>query len=186
MITPRTTLSVLLGGLLLAASAGIAFAQQSAPAATPAPRQSIEARMKARFDAADADHDGYLSRDEVQKSLPHLASQFDAIDANKDGKLSPDEVKAAAGRMMHARGPHGGPHGGKPHMPGGMWWQADANHDRVITRDELQAYTQKLTQDFDAADTNKDGQLTADEMKAWHDKMRPSRTPRPASSTPAN
>jgi Ca2+-binding EF-hand superfamily protein len=49
-------------------------------------------QMKERFDAADTDHDGYISRDEAGKGLPRIAAHFDDADANRDGKLSKDEI----------------------------------------------------------------------------------------------
>jgi hypothetical protein len=52
----------------------------------------IAAKMKDRFDTADADHDGYVSRAEAQQGLPRIAEHFEEIDANRDGKLSYDEI----------------------------------------------------------------------------------------------
>jgi Ca2+-binding EF-hand superfamily protein len=46
-----------------------------------------------RFEAADTNHDGALSRDEA-KSMPMVLEHFDEIDANKDGKVTLDEIKA--------------------------------------------------------------------------------------------
>jgi len=50
------------------------------------------AREKAiqRFDAADADKDGRLSKTEVAH-LPYLAENFDRLDTNHDGYLSWEE-----------------------------------------------------------------------------------------------
>jgi len=45
-----------------------------------------------RFNAADTDHDGALSREEA-KSTPMILEHFDEIDANKDGKVTEDELK---------------------------------------------------------------------------------------------
>jgi len=45
----------------------------------------------ARFDAADIDKDGKLSRAEVEKAFPYLAQNFDKTDADKDGYLSWEE-----------------------------------------------------------------------------------------------
>lgn len=45
----------------------------------------------ARFDAADADKDGKLSREEVAKTSQFLSDNFDARDGNKDGFLSWEE-----------------------------------------------------------------------------------------------
>jgi Ca2+-binding EF-hand superfamily protein len=80
---------ILLAALTLAMTA-TAFADP-----TPPPTTHIEkagAKMRERFDTADIDHDGLLTRDETTKGLPHLAKHFDAIDANHDGKLSMQEI----------------------------------------------------------------------------------------------
>lgn len=45
----------------------------------------------ARFDAADIDKDGKLSRAEVEKGFPYLAKNFDKTDADKDGYLNWEE-----------------------------------------------------------------------------------------------
>ena len=45
-----------------------------------------------KFDAADSNHDGFLTRDEAAKGLPRIAKHFDAIDTDHDGKLSLQEV----------------------------------------------------------------------------------------------
>jgi Ca2+-binding EF-hand superfamily protein len=44
------------------------------------------------FDAADANHDGALSKEEAKEGMPILYARFDENDANKDGKISKDEV----------------------------------------------------------------------------------------------
>ena len=169
------TPSVLLFALALSAT-GAAFAQQSAPAGERPMHQHMMDRMK----AADTNKDGLISKDEAAKSLPHLAEHFDQIDTNKDGFISPDELKAF-GEKMHAQ--HGGPRGHE-HF-GGPFGGADANHDHVITRDELVQHQQQMLADFDAADTNKDGKLSPDEMKAFHEKIRAQRPPRGDAPPPA-
>lgn len=161
------TPNILILALVLSAS-GAAFAQQSAPAGE---RPPMRERMEDRLKAADTNKDGLISKAEATAGLGRFADHFDQVDTNKDGQLSQDELKAFGDKMRREhggrRGPHGGPFGG-----------ADANHDRVITRDELVQHQQKMLQDFDAADTNKDGKLSADEMKAFHEKMRAQRPPR--------
>jgi Ca2+-binding EF-hand superfamily protein len=57
--------------------------------------REMEERNKAKFDAADKDHDGTLDREEA-KVFPRIAKNFDQIDADKDGTLSPDEIKTYA------------------------------------------------------------------------------------------
>jgi len=49
-------------------------------------------KAKERFNEADADHDGFISREEADKGMPRLAPHFDEIDANHDGKLTTDEI----------------------------------------------------------------------------------------------
>jgi len=43
-----------------------------------------------RFNAADANHDGGLDREEA-KDMPMLSQYFDEVDANKDGKVTRQE-----------------------------------------------------------------------------------------------
>jgi len=43
-----------------------------------------------RFNAADANHDGGLDREEA-KDMPMLSHYFDEVDANKDGKVTRQE-----------------------------------------------------------------------------------------------
>jgi hypothetical protein len=43
-----------------------------------------------RFNAADANHDGGLDREEA-KNMPMLSMYFDEVDANKDGKVTRQE-----------------------------------------------------------------------------------------------
>jgi hypothetical protein len=43
-----------------------------------------------RFNAADANHDGGLDREEA-KEMPMLSQYFDEVDANKDGKVTRQE-----------------------------------------------------------------------------------------------
>ena len=66
-----------------------AFANDTAQ---PQRVEKAGAKMREKFDVADTDHDGMLSRDEATKGLPHLAKHFDTIDANHDGKLSMQEL----------------------------------------------------------------------------------------------
>jgi hypothetical protein len=47
------------------------------------------------FDASDANHDGKLSGEEVQKANPTLYQQFSDVDTNDDGFLSKSEIRAS-------------------------------------------------------------------------------------------
>jgi Ca2+-binding EF-hand superfamily protein len=57
--------------------------------------KQMQEHDKAKFDAADKDHDGTLDREEA-KVFPRISKNFDKIDADKDGTVSPDEIKAYA------------------------------------------------------------------------------------------
>lgn len=85
--TVRT--NILMAALTFAVTA-TAFAAESP--VQPDRVEKAGAKMRERFEAADLDHDGLLSRDETAKGLPHLSKHFDAIDANHDGKLSMPEI----------------------------------------------------------------------------------------------
>ncbi len=54
----------------------------------------LEGRMTQRFESADADKSGFLSRDELAKRLPAYASRFGEIDSNADGMVSLSELTA--------------------------------------------------------------------------------------------
>ncbi len=49
------------------------------------------------FKNVDANHDGYVNRDEAQ-SIVGLEQGFDSADANKDGQLDPAEFAVALPR----------------------------------------------------------------------------------------
>ena len=64
--------------------------------------------MKKRFQEADKDDDGLLSREEAPE---RLQKHFDKIDANDDDQLAPEELKKAIAKLhqqMRAKGT-GGP-----------------------------------------------------------------------------
>lgn len=87
-------LAVLL--LTLCAGLGVASAQTIVPKLDDQGRKGDVARKAkekatAQFDAADADKDGKLSREEVAKHFRYMSDNFDKHDADKDGFLSWEE-----------------------------------------------------------------------------------------------
>ena len=67
-------------------------AAQAAPA-SPLSTQ-VEARLRARFDAADRAHRGKLTRDEARAGgFGWAAERFDAIDTRHAGEVGFDDVK---------------------------------------------------------------------------------------------
>lgn len=91
----RLTICVL---ALLLSTSGFAQRQESIiPDLDEASRKGDMARFaqqkaNARFDEADENKDGVLSREEVCKHLPYLCDHFDAYDKDHDGRLSWHEV----------------------------------------------------------------------------------------------
>lgn len=92
---------VLARALAAALLAGVALSTTACVAA--ASRAGRAEQMKERFDAADTDHDGYISREEAEKGLPRIASHFDDADSNHDGKLSQDEIAAYLRTLRNSR-----------------------------------------------------------------------------------
>jgi Ca2+-binding EF-hand superfamily protein len=65
--------------------------------ATAASAQDAEAKAKAMFEKADANHDGAISAEEWQ-AAGRRERGFQMIDADHDGKITPDELRAAAAK----------------------------------------------------------------------------------------
>lgn len=55
-------------------------------------RQAIRERARARYNEADGNGDGQLSREEMARLRPAMAKHFDRIDANGDGLASEQEI----------------------------------------------------------------------------------------------
>ena len=104
-----------------------------------------------RFDQADANHDGKLSRNEASDYL--VKEVFDSRDANHDGKMTEQEWT-----------------GGDPSRAADFK-KRDANHDGVVTEQEAMAYGRAhgvVNQIMKDADTNHDGYLERSEVKAYY------------------
>ena len=105
-----------------------------------------------RFAAADTNHDGVLTLDEVNEYI--VDQIFDARDTNHDGKISREEWGFI----------------GKP-SEDKAFRERDLNHDGFVTKQEALAYgrTHGLAKQFmKAADKNKDGKLTRAEVVAYY------------------
>lgn len=150
--------SLLLAGALLAAPV---FAQpRRAPAGPPPlPRETFLSNMNADFAAMDTNHDGKLTRAEIEAWQQRQAEQqimarnralFQALDTNHDGMLSPEEFS-----KFHENPP---PPNATP-----MLQHFDTNRDGVISIIEFRAGT---LANFDKLDTNHDGVVDANEMRA--------------------
>lgn len=81
--------------LVLLIAAGWASAQTIIPTLDAQGRKGDMARMAqekaaARFDGADKNKDGKLSKEETEE-LPYIQAKFDAMDKDKDGFLTWEE-----------------------------------------------------------------------------------------------
>jgi len=114
-------------------------------------RQLHQQRAAEHFAQIDVNADGVLSRDEVPERLQR---HFDKVDANGDGAISQDEMLNGKYGKHHGKGPGKGKgeyRGKGPEQAGNKgvpidpevrlqerFEQMDANHDGVITLEELQ------------------------------------------------
>jgi Ca2+-binding EF-hand superfamily protein len=96
------------------------------------------------FEAADADHDGVVTRQEYDAGRDAM---FARMDADHDGQLARADRRRRHGQE---RGEH--------HRMGPR--DADANHDGAISRDEFLA---RPIAQFARLDANGDGAISADE-----------------------
>lgn len=184
---------------------GVAVAQTAAPQrparaamARPVTQAEFVARRVERLRAADANHDGTVTAEEMRaagqaKRVERRNVLFDRLDANKDGAISRAEFDAPraqgqrAGRGEHlGRGHRGGMHRGTERMGR----NGEGRFPIVIADAE-----RKATEAFTRLDANHDGTLTLDErragMQARRAEMREKRqerrqTPAASPSTPAS
>lgn len=92
----RLSLGLLAATLTLAAHG--AFANEASPDGAPALDRSaraeqLKAQLDKRFNLADADHDGKLTREEA-KRMPRVAQRFDEIDTAQAGYVTKEQVQA--------------------------------------------------------------------------------------------
>jgi len=170
-------------------------------------RDEVAAHVRRMFEHLDANHDGFVTREEVDslhqrvmsmhdgmaKEMadrgmkgPDRAAAFDRLDTNHDGTISRQEFMAAKPhleehRVMVMRD------GGMPGHPGleGMHMHAASFGGHLFEmadanhdgRVSLQEATNAALQHFDRADFNHDGKLTPEERQQAHQLMRGSRRP---------
>jgi Ca2+-binding EF-hand superfamily protein len=197
--------SMLTGGAAAAAIfvGGAALAAQPVPATqparaarharfmAPATRAEMQARTAAMFARLDTNHDGFVTKDELngvearreQKAEARAqrfdpSKLFDRLDTNHDGKITPDEMTAR--RARHAQTMTAGVSHPRTAAFHGLFARADTNKDDVLTRPEFDAMGQQLkarmehasvarggmaVRMFDQSDVNKDGRVSLAEMQ---------------------
>lgn len=190
---------------ILTVFSGVAVAQTVAPAAPqraarvmaqPVSQADFVQRRVERLRAADADHNGTVTAEEMRaagqaKRAERRNVMFDRLDANKDGSISRAEFDAPradgqrAGRgergqrgprAEHAGRGHGGMHRGAQRMGR----NGEGRGPIVIAEAE-----RKATETFTRLDANHDGTLTAEERRAGMQARRQA-APAASPSTPAS
>lgn len=172
--------SLIIGGAIAALSIpAVAQMTDRQERAEPMTRAQIEARIKQRFDRADTNRDGAVTRDEIAERREARREDrrdraFARMDADGNGSISRAEFDDAGERRAERRAERGakrmGKHHGRRHaMAGMMWGRADANDDGRITLSEALA---RPLERFDRADSNRDGTLTLEERRDAREKMR--------------
>jgi len=126
--------------VLLAIAAGVAgaHAAQRLPAGLPA-----SAALLLRY---DADHDGVVTRQEMEAGLK---ADFAAADANGDGCLDPTETRAENQRRLSRDGAQASP-------------LVDWNLDGCV---DIHEFSNTVHSYFDLVDKKKDGKVTLIELR---------------------
>ncbi len=115
--------------------------------------------VPALFMALDADHDGFLSTEEVQAAADVIAK----LDKNRDKKISLDEFRMPPPDGKKPRKDPKEPNGpppGKPPLPP-VIAALDTDHDGTISAAELAAAPDSLK----ALDKDGDGALSPEELR---------------------
>lgn len=129
----------------------VAAAAQAQPAPTLAPRMPtpdlIPRDVQVRFESADLDNSGHLTRDEAIKG-GFSGDAFAAVDKDNDRIVTVYEIGVYLTDKTKA------------------WADADKDGDGSISRDEAAA-SPTLKDTFDKADNDADGILRKQEHEAW-------------------
>jgi hypothetical protein len=130
----------------------VAAGAWAAPAAITG-MPAAKARVDQQFRAADRNGDGALSPAEARNGMPALGALFDRIDVNHDGRVTRGELEAAyaarAGKSLQAFDAADTNHDGvlteaelvkRASSSYSAIAAIDANHDGKVTRDEYSRY----------------------------------------------
>lgn len=140
----------------------------------PVTRAQVQAMIQAQFNAADADHDGFVTRAEFDSYVATMRQRQQ--ERMMDG-LGPNRAPRADGDRPGMRRGMGGMQGMRAFGMGERFFErADSNGDGRLTLAEISARPLAL---FDRADANHDGVLTVEERRAAFEAIqarRPMRT----------
>jgi hypothetical protein len=81
-------------GLLCLLALGTAARAQAPNTDRMEKAQKARAELQKRFDAADTNKDGKLSREEAQAKMPRVYKSFDTIDTSHTGTISLADIEA--------------------------------------------------------------------------------------------
>jgi Ca2+-binding EF-hand superfamily protein len=111
----------------------------------PKPYEELLALLR----QADVNHDEQVTFEELQAVVPQISQeQFDHLDRNGDGVISREDFQSAPPENLYLRILR-------------LFKEADANGDKQLTLDELQAVIPTFTQHaFDYVDRNDDGVIS--------------------------
>jgi hypothetical protein len=144
-----------------AAALGTAAAAQTAPKSIT--RTDYLKGVDSHFNAADTNHDGFVSKAELvvqqQRELDQakarlnqqLQAKFNQLDTNKDGKLTLQEFLGAAPPLRVGENADQ------------LMQRLDTNHDGKMSAEEFRA--PELAK-FNKVDANRDGTVTPQEAQA--------------------
>ena len=145
---------------LLLLFAGTDALAQAAPAPQPLSRATFIATMDVEFKKLDLNHDGSVTRPEVDAQQQRMAEQaatrraqaaFAVLDADRNGQISAAEfVRATVAQLPKSNGAQ-------------AMARLDANRDQKVSPVEHRILT--LT-NFDRLDADRDGILTVAEQRA--------------------
>jgi Ca2+-binding EF-hand superfamily protein len=154
-------------------------------------RADLNGRVAKAFAMLDTNHDGFITKDEMNsiESQRHQKFEqraknfdpskiFDRLDRNHDGKVTLAEADAARSQRTEAKG--GQPAQAHAAAFKGLFERADTNKDGVITRAEFDTMGEQIKtrmehaavagegmaqKMFERADANKDGRVSLAEMQ---------------------
>lgn len=145
--------------------------------AADAPRKPETAKeFEARYNAADTDKSGGLSKQEVERAavpgFPVILKNFDAMDVNKDGQVTLLERNVALGNAARAQRAQAV----KRIQDERKDWEsrfnkADTNKDGGLSKKEAESASKpgfpQITKNFTAMDKDKNGRVTINERDAY-------------------
>jgi hypothetical protein len=150
----------------LAAAAAAPVAPPAPVAPTPAPsgveaprimrpvtRVEVQAQVQAAFARLDANHDGFVTREEAEAGRPPRPEGAAGAGAGRGG------FRGGGGNMFARFGGRG-------------FAEMDANTDGKVSLAEANAFAMRI---FDRFDTNKDGTISPEERQAAREAFRAAR-----------